>query len=170
MSHTTLTPKMPSASRITADLLHVYAATIYEVQIEGAWINAATWQPAVDGQHPRSMISACNPWSQSFTEADNQRRYSHLLHQIQFSGMRWWPARGRSPDDRWLEPSFLVEGPLAVVDHWARAYGQHAIWLPPQSGALASIRLYAEPPVPELALDLPHVQLEWVGCGPTQTA
>jgi hypothetical protein len=81
--------------------------------------------------------------------------------------VHWRPARGRAADFSWLEPGFLVEAELHLVDTWARAFEQHAIWLPATATSPAIMRIYAADPGAALSLHLPHVRLEWVGFGPT---
>lgn len=152
---------------IAAEQIRAYAEAVYEVEDDGCWIEAAIWTHPNVSKWPRSIISACNPGSQPLSEAANQSRHTQLQSVIQQTEVCWWPARGRSLDFSWLEPSFLVEAPLTLVDSWARRYGQHAIWMLSGPQAKATIRIYAPHPVARLDLDLPHVQLEWVGFGPT---
>lgn len=158
---------MQTIALISPEQIQAYAAAVYEVELDGVWISAERLPIAASGHLPRSMISACNPYSQSLSEAANIARHQQLAELIHASGVSWWPARGRSADFSWHEPSFLVEADLNLVDRWARRFGQHAIWLPSAPGSLASIRIYADESTRMHDLDLPTVRLEWVGFDPT---
>lgn len=122
--------------------LSEYTQAIYEVDIDGGWVDAS--KLPLDGNTlPAALISACNPHSQLLPECENVHRHEHLQREIETGGYRWWPARGRSADAAWVEPGFLVLAPLAQIDAWARAFGQHAVWLAPRSGCAASLRVYS---------------------------
>lgn len=141
--------------------LDAYVAAVYEVEIDGRWIDATALSLA-GSPPPAALISACNPHSQLLPECENVQRHEHLQREIETGGYRWWPARGRSADAAWVEPGFLVLAPLAQVDFWARAFGQHAVWLAPRPGCAASLRVYAafagaEPPAQCEGMDV-----EWV--------
>lgn len=142
-----------------------YANAIYEVEGDDGWVDAS----AV-GWHrddlPATLISACNPWSQPLSEAENARRHQNLRSQIESSQCDWRAARGRSPDFSWIEPGFLVRAPVDLVDDWARAWQQHAVLVLRGRGQAPILRLYspfagAKPPQ-----RLANMRLEWVGCGP----
>lgn len=135
---------------LSKDQLDAYAAAVYEVEIDGRWIEACAL-PLAGEATPAALISACNPYSQILPESENAQRHLRLQSEIETGGYRWWPARGRSSDAWWVEPGFLVLAALAQIDTWARAYGQHAVWLPPDAGCAARLRVYtafagAEPP------------------------
>lgn len=138
---------MTALSRVQLD---AYVAAVYEVEIDGRWIEASAL-PIADAPMPAALISACNPYSQILPESENAQRHLRLQREIETGGHRWWPARGRSVDASWIEPGFLVQAPLAQVDIWARDYGQHAVWLAPDAARAASLRVYtafagADPP------------------------
>lgn len=127
---------------INEDQLVAYAGAVYEVEIDGRWIEASTL-PLAGAAEAAALISACNPYSEVLTDNENSQRHQRLQQDIDTSGCRWWAARGRSADRSWVEPGFLVLAPLARIDAWARAFAQHAVWLAPHAGAPASLRIYS---------------------------
>ena len=146
---------------LSKDQLDAYVAAVYEVEIDGRWIEASAL-PLADVATPAALISARNPYSQLLPESENAQRHLRLQREIEAGGHRCWPARGRSVDASWIEPGFLVQAPLAQVDIWARYYRQHAVWLAPDAARAASLRVYtafagAEPPPQWEGMDV-----EWV--------
>lgn len=124
------------------DQLVEYARAVYEVEVDGSWIAASTLQLA-DAVDPAALISACNPYSELLTDVENSARHQRLRDEIVASGCRWWPGRGRSTDATWEEPGFLVTAPLAQIDAWARAFGQHAVWLASGVSRPPGLRVYS---------------------------
>ncbi len=158
---------IPTAPVVSAELILAYANACYEIEHEGRWISAEQFALKPLPGQPWSLISACNPRSQPLPDALNEARQQQLRERIEAAGVVWRPARGRAADFSWLEPGFLVAAELPLVDRWARAFEQHAIWLPATATAPAIMRIYAADPGPEHRLQLPHVRFEWVGFGPT---
>jgi hypothetical protein len=159
--------QIPPCTALDAAQIQAYAEAHYEIELEGRWIDAAELAQNTVGALPLSLISACNPRSQRLADAANSARQQQLRAQIEDSGVRWWSARGRSSDFGWLEPGFLVEAELGLVDRWARTFDQHAVWLPARPDSPAIMRIYSNADGTLDNLDLPHVRLEWVGFGPT---
>ncbi len=145
--------------------LSAYADAVYEVDLEGSWADVRTFAPSAYGS-PATLISACNPWSQLLSDAENAQRNHGLYGQIETSRHDWYRARGRSVDLRWIEPGFLVLAPLDLIDVWARQWQQHAVLVLRGTGQSPALRLYSpfagDDPPPRLA----NMHLEWVGCGP----
>lgn len=146
---------------VSADQLRAYARAVYEVELDGDWIEASVLGLA-GNPWPAALISACNPFSQRLPEAENAMRQQQLQQQIEAGGWRCWPARGRATDSSWVEPGFLVLAPLAQVDAWGRAFGQHAVWVQSAVGSPASLRVYspyagARKPSQELGM-----RVDWV--------
>ncbi|HWS26724.1 MAG TPA: DUF3293 domain-containing protein [Xanthomonadales bacterium] len=129
-------------TNLSQDQLAEYARAVYEVEVDGRWIEASTL-PLIDASGTCALISACNPYSQLLPEFENSQRHQRLRDEIAASGYRCWPARGRSADSAWVEPGFLVLAPLAQIDAWARAFEQHAVWLASGSGHSPSLRVYS---------------------------
>lgn len=119
-----------------------YVRAVYEVEVDGRWIAASTLALTEDAP-AAALISACNPYSEILPDIENSERHRQLQQSIVNHGCRWWPARGRSADGSWVEPGFLVLAPLDRIDAWARAFAQHAVWLPPHAGTQASLRVYS---------------------------
>jgi hypothetical protein len=142
-----------------------YANAIYEVEGDDGWVEAS----AVDCDRddlPATLISACNPWSQPLPETENARRHQDLRGQIESSRCAWRAARGRSPDSSWIEPGFLVQAPIDLVDVWARAWQQHAVLVLRGAGQAPTLRLYSPFAGTESPQQLANMRLEWVGCAP----
>lgn len=155
------------APALSAEQILAYAEAIYEIEQDGHWISAEQYTRQQSDTLPQSLISACNPYSLRLPDALNEARQRQLRDRIEAAGVRWHPARGRAADFSWLEPGFLVAAALPLVDSWARAFEQHAIWLPATATSPAMMRLYATDPGAARSLRFPHVHLEWVGFGPT---
>lgn len=150
---------------LSDDQLAAYASAIYEVEVDGGWVDASAF--AFDrAELPATLISACNPWSQLLPDEENTRRHQTLQRQIEASGNPWASARGRAADFSWIEPGFLVQAPLDLVDVWARQWQQHAVLV--LRGLLKSptLRLYSPFAGTEPPQQLANMRLEWVGCAP----
>jgi hypothetical protein len=145
--------------------LAAYAEAIYEVEVDGAWIDARAYV-AVAGDRAATLISACNPWSQLLSDAENARRHACLREQIATGGHRWTNARGRSADFRWIEPGFLVQAPDDQVDAWARQWQQHAVLVLRGPAQVPALRLYSPFAGDIRPQQLANLRLEWVGCVP----
>lgn len=150
---------------LTSEQLVAYADAVYEVLIDGRWVAAETLCASAPAAC-RALISACNPYSQPLADDENAIRHHRLQAEIEEDGWRWWPARGRSSDHSWVEPGFLVQAPIAVVDRWAQAYGQHAIWYLHSRQSTATLRIYSRFQGDQAPLRLANLRLEWVGCDP----
>lgn len=151
--------------QLRQDQLDAYVHAVYEVQHAAHWIEATAFV-VEHGAFPATLISAWNPWSQPLAQTENDRRHIELQRQIEASGCRWWPARGRAVDGSWVEPGFLVLAHQALVDTWARVWQQHAVWVLSELSLTPVLRLYspfagADPP-----RQLANLRLEWVGCDP----
>jgi hypothetical protein len=150
---------------LTAAQIADYANAIYEVERDDGWVDASSFGCHRD-ELAATLISACNPWSQPLSDTENARRHQGLRRQIESSRCHWLAARGRSPDSSWVEPGFLVQAPMDLVDAWARAWQQHAVLVLGGPGQAPTLRLYspfagARPPQ-----QLANMHLEWVGCAP----
>lgn len=143
------------------DLLAAYVSAVYEVEVQGRWIDAATL-PLPGSADPAALISAWNPYSQILPERENAERHRQLQDAVIASGCRWWPARGGSADGAWTEPGFLVQATLAQIDGWAQAFGQHAVWMAPSSTAPASLRIYSAYAGTQAPAELGPMRIAWV--------
>lgn len=150
---------------LSPEQLAAYANAVYEVETDGGWVDASAFAVDADGL-PATLISACNPWSQRLSDAENAARHQALQRQIEADGCRWWPARGRSPDHDWVEPGFLVWAAEATVDAWARGWQQHAVLVLPDRPDQPTLRIYSPFAGTSPPSRLANVRVEWVGCGP----
>ncbi len=99
-------------------------------------------------------------------ENENHARHAALRCAIDACGAFCCAGRGRAADFSWVEDCWLVRAPLAQVDAWARAFEQHAVYLPEQHGHPAGLRIYSAPEDGERPPSMGNLRLEWVGCDP----
>src|SRR5262245_61032601 len=59
---------------------------------------------------PVHVITACNPFEQVLSLAENTRRNEALSELLFARRLEFQPVLGRSPDGCWTEPSFAVHG------------------------------------------------------------
>jgi hypothetical protein len=143
--------------------LEAFASALYEVRIEGRWLDALHEHAPQPERLPLAILTAANPGARRLDEAENQLRNQSLKRRIGAAGWRHWPARGRSPDWSWIEDSLLIEAPLAVIDGFADDFGQLAVWLRGPAAARPCLRLYALAPADFDAGRIPRFHCEWVG-------
>jgi hypothetical protein len=76
-----------------------------------------------------AFITACNPFSELWSDQDNLGRMRELERELQSSSFKIFPGHGQGDDPRWKpEPSLLVLGiNEAQATEVARKYGQNAI-------------------------------------------
>lgn len=76
-----------------------------------------------------AYITACNPYSQRLSDAENSTRMNHLVADLSVAGYQSYPGEGAAPDSSWPpEPSLLILGMNeAEASQLARRYGQLAI-------------------------------------------
>ncbi len=146
------------------DQLAAYVSAIYEVEVDGRWIAASTLTSASQAT-PAALISASNPYSQVLPDSENCERHAHFRSRIAAAGCECRPARGRAADFSWTEDGWLVWAPSDLVDQWARAYQQHAVFLQPaRPNDRATLRLYSEPAAGLRIPRLGEFELDWSGC------
>jgi hypothetical protein len=148
---------------ITPATLDAFASALYEVRIEGRWIDALDEQAPQPDLLPLAILTAANPGARLLDEAENRLRNQSLQRRVDAAGWRQWPARGRAPDTSWVEDSLLVEAPVAAIDELARAFGQLAVWLRRPAAARPSLRLYTLAPADFDVRSIPRFLCEWVG-------
>jgi hypothetical protein len=78
---------------------------------------------------PIHVITACNPFEQVLSAAENTRRNGALCELLSARRLEFQPVLGRSPDGSWSEPSFAIHG-LSRVEACkvARLFGQRAVF------------------------------------------
>lgn len=78
------------------------------------------------------LLTACNPQAQRRSDDENLDRQMQLLHRIEMERLNYFVASGESPDQQWVEDSYLVfdlDRDLAMI--WAKAFDQAAwVWVP----------------------------------------
>ncbi|MEH6550693.1 MAG: DUF3293 domain-containing protein [Pseudomonadales bacterium] len=74
-------------------------------------------------------ITAYNPHSELFDEADNQARQQDLVADVEALGLTYYPARAVDPQGEWpVEESILVcGGSLLEAQGLGQRYGQNAV-------------------------------------------
>jgi hypothetical protein len=83
-------------------------ALVLEVGIESQPLGQLHKQYGVDSS---AFITACNPFSQNFSEEDNAKRHQLLLAELSKRSLRWCTGAGQHPSNAWpSETSVLVLG------------------------------------------------------------
>ena len=124
------------SSDLPPALLAAYRETLYRVLGEPPFVlqigQASQALAALyrqHGQRSAAFITACNPGSQLFAEAENIARQQQLENTLAQQGRPWLPGIGEDPYQQWPgEKSCLVlgitpESALAL----GRQFGQNAI-------------------------------------------
>ncbi|MBS0199639.1 MAG: DUF3293 domain-containing protein [Proteobacteria bacterium] len=145
----------------TDGLAEAYRLAAYFVDIDSEIIEIAVGYPALrlETQLARAdtfaYITACNPASQLQPEAWNQRADRELRAAIDHHGYLRWPMNSSSPDGQWWEAGWLVgDVPPALLDEWARHFGQRGtlLW---RRGGPVRLRMYGP-------AEFPHPQIDWI--------
>lgn len=98
--------------------------------------------PAPRPGRVHALVTACNPGSQPFTEADNRARMAALHQRLDELELAFAPARAEAPDGRWREPScWLTDVETTHVDDLAREFGQNACVVVSDAGQVR-LRVY----------------------------
>lgn len=142
-------------------LAEAYRLGVYFVDLDGDILEIAVGHLAsqLEARLPPARtlayITACNPGSILRPEADNLRADEELRAVIRHRNAPHWPMNSSSPDSHWWEAGWLVaDVPSAVLDEWARRFGQRGtlLW---RCGEPVRLRMY----VPE---EFPHPQIDWI--------
>lgn len=83
-----------------------------------------------------TFVTACNPFSQSVTDAVNVARQDKLGAELERRGLKFFPGIGQHPTNGWRgEPSYLVLGlDLEAAKSLGNRYEQNAIvWAGPDA-------------------------------------
>lgn len=156
---------------VTPAQLIAFCESIYEIEMGATWTNleqasVTNAEDAAETGQRWALVSAANPLAQKLGDAENRARHAALQTAIDAAGCRCWPGRGRAADFSWVEDCWLVLAPMTQVDAWARAFEQHAVYLPPQLGQAAGLRIYSPPTDANRPPFMGNLRLEWVGCDP----
>lgn len=79
--------------------------------------------------HCSAFITACNPFSEQLTDAENQERQSQLSKELDKRSLKYIDGKGQHPNGEWpAEVSFLVLGlSLEAAKKLAVQFEQNAI-------------------------------------------
>jgi hypothetical protein len=126
------------SSAIHPDVIEAYRGTDYIVWAESALtLRVGVASDGLADLHRRygvrssAFVTACNPFSEVLTEADNVQRQVLLAKEVKWLGLRFLEGIGQHPSNEWPgEPSYLVLGlPLANASELAEKFGQNAmVW------------------------------------------
>jgi hypothetical protein len=140
---------LETAERIHA-LIALYRHTHYSVVLPGAhkatiFVGDAPTHAIADwigADADAAYLTACNPYSQPLSEAQNNERLARLRERLLNERVRFLEGSASIPGEVWFEPSLLVAGlPLPQIDALAREFEQNAIVLVARA-ACARLRLY----------------------------
>jgi hypothetical protein len=133
---------MPVTSILAPALLRAYGETHYCVHAESPdqaafVLRVGDVSKPLAGTHKKfgvdcsAFITACNPWSEGLSEADNAIRQEKLLQALRMRSLRWIDGIGQHPNNQWPgEPSVLILGlSLAAAKALAKDFEQNAfVW------------------------------------------
>jgi cyanate permease len=129
---------------LSAELQRSYAEAIYIVDWgrQGLRLSPGERVPHWTlhfGHQPAAFITACNPYSQRASEAENAAAMARLRDRVARLGLPWLQGEGRSPGGDWpAEASLLVLGIDTVTAHrLAEEFCQHAILVVDAEGAVS---------------------------------
>ncbi|MEO6688454.1 MAG: DUF3293 domain-containing protein [Dokdonella sp.] len=132
------------------DLLAMYRRTHYRVALPdhtGSTIRIGVAAPDpitnwIGTDDFAAYLTACNPYSQSLSDRQNDERLAELRDRLHKAGARFLEGIASVPDESWFEPSLLVNGiPLIAIDAIASRYEQNAVVIVPARGD-ARLRVY----------------------------
>lgn len=131
-------------SLIPKSLIHAYRGTDFVAHLpQGECVlrvgvrNAAMAQLLKDHEASNaSYITACNPFSRIFDQADNQLATLQLKSVISTMGLSIYPCDGRDPTGHWPdEPGLLILGAKrSKLRSIGRRFRQNAIIIVGRSG------------------------------------
>jgi hypothetical protein len=111
------------------DLWDTYASAHISCEVDGRVVRLRA--PGVDPlpADPLFVMTAWNPGGVDRDRVANDDAERALEQELAVSGIAFWPALGRSPDDSWSEPGVAVAGldRVAACALGAR-YGQLAVY------------------------------------------
>lgn len=127
---------MASSPKVDPALRQAYEETHYEIYAAPPFtLRIAMHHPGLQalqmahGVASSTFLSASNPFSQPFPDAENQLRQARLADDLRTHGVTFIDALGRHPSNQWPpEPSFLALGlSLELSRLLGRRYDQNAI-------------------------------------------
>ena len=125
-------PRRPSSRKIThmnpKDFRSAYLETVYTAgDISWVFSPVDARLELYDGRR-FALITAANPRSEAWSEADNAERNQRMQLEIVAKGWAFEESVGSSENGDWREQGFLIwDAPLDEVVKIGREYGQNAI-------------------------------------------
>jgi Protein of unknown function (DUF3293) len=105
-----------------------YLETVYEAGGEAFQFSPLETGIALYQGRRFTLITAANPRSAAFSDAENDARNLQMSREIEARGWHFEASLGRSPSGDWCEPGFLIwDAPLEDVLELGRGFGQNAI-------------------------------------------
>ncbi|MCX6459977.1 MAG: DUF3293 domain-containing protein [Actinobacteria bacterium] len=123
------------------DIWSEYALTLLDVlPADKPSFTATAAEPGQSDEWPFAtaevwVITACNPGSVAFDEAENAQRHEQMRQLLLEAGVTPVETVGRQSGGMWKEEGFLIEGMAGDdVINLARQFGQNAVfhWTPSQ--------------------------------------
>lgn len=133
---------MSATSTLAPELLRDYEETHYRVNAASPdqaefVLRVGEVSKQLAAVHKKSgvdcsaFVTACNPWSESLTDAENAIRQASLLLALRVRSLRWHDGIGQHPSNQWPgEPSVLILGlSLVAAKVLAQDFEQNAfVW------------------------------------------
>lgn len=126
---------MHVSTTISPDLLRAYIDTIYCIHVDGRDVQFRVNErcPQLDelltalGAQSAAFITAANPGSQPFSDAENAQCNAQLASDLAHAGLHYLLGEGRDPAGQWPpEQSLLVVNiERAAASALARQHGQY---------------------------------------------
>ena len=129
---------LPHNSQLSAELQRAYRAALYRVYLEDGeaqtlragqrsdWLAQHLQQRAASGA---CYLTACNPWGQVLSDAENTERMNALRQQLQQQGLNYNEGCGEDPKGQWPgESSVLIWNmDAATALQWGLQWEQNAV-------------------------------------------
>ncbi|WP_315124375.1 DUF3293 domain-containing protein [Comamonas antarctica] len=121
-----ISPALLQAYRETDYIVHAGPDFVLHVDAPSAALAAYFQQRGIESG---CLITACNPYSQPLSDADNQARQAGLEQALQQAGWKWVRAVGKHPENAWPpEVGCFVENMNEkTAGEWGRLYEQNAV-------------------------------------------
>jgi len=109
------------------ELINSYNDTNYIVDIHGTTLvlkvgerTPEEFEAIIDLKKSWAIITAHNPFSKEYSEAENQKRNGLLEKLLNAHGFKLFPAVGKGDKDSWKEEGFLIPN---ISYELAKAFG-----------------------------------------------
>ena len=133
---------------VTSAHIKAYEAALYWIDLPTGRITlriGQSFEPprGIESLARLAVVTACNPFSQVFGEAENTAKQATLVEAVEAAGLEWFHAAGVDVQEKWTpEPSLAILDPSdQQLDSWMETFGQNAVVVA-ESGGLALLRLH----------------------------